>query len=146
MHRRKTVPASGIKEAWPAISLSRDDVHVYRLRRVDAVKAWALIVLELQKLNESALFAGRRNYLKAPTRIMNHQSGGSGLQQVDTCPDQRVEEVDDVVIVNEGVCQVNEAFGQHGVALRIRSRPSGSGHSSSIESRRRRATTSDRTP
>ena len=130
----------GLSEFRPSVPSGFQVLDRYRTAAADALDTRALLGLHLQQFEEPGLLAGGRDEVEAPSLVDEQQSDLAHVEELDAGLDEVVEEVDDVVVVDEGVGKDNEALCENGIPLHI----CGAGfrlvadvaHSSSFESRR----------
>ena len=97
---RRRRPATG----WP-----RGEVgHADRGAGAVAVQAGALLVLQLQQLHQLGVLAGGGDHAQLSVGVAEHDPGGVGGQQGHAVGDEPVEQVDDVVVVDQGVGERDE--------------------------------------
>jgi len=65
-------------------------------------------VLELEELHESHLLTRRREVAQTAGRVGQHDAGLVDVEQLHTPHRQPVQELDDVVVSDEGVCDLDE--------------------------------------
>ena len=73
-----------------------------------AVEAGPLVVLQLEQLQQAEVLGGRRHQLQVSPLVGQHQTGCVDAEQLDAGAGQRVQEVDDVEVRDQGVGQLQE--------------------------------------
>ena len=76
------------------------------------IEARAFFELQLEELDEAHLLAGARDVSQSRFRIRQHDAGGGHIEELDAALRERLHEVDDVVVVDEGVGECDERLGQ----------------------------------
>jgi hypothetical protein len=88
----------------------------------EAVKAWTLLVLELEQLEKPGSLTRRGHNPKASPLIGQHHTGLRGFEELRAAVGKGVKEIHDVEVGHQGVRQLDERLRQ--LALRRHSDPS----------------------
>ena len=78
----------------------------------EAVQARALVVLQLEQLEQPGGLAGRGHHAQLTARVSQQQPGGGDVQQLHAAVGQHVQEVDHVEVGDHGVGQLDERLRQ----------------------------------
>ena len=101
--RRERRPTSGF----------RDEIgRGYHEASAERIEAWPVVVLQLEQLQHPAALGGGGDRLEATRGRGEHHGGLVDLDEIDARRGEEVEEVDDVVVVDEGVGEVDEGVDQ----------------------------------
>ena len=82
--------------------------HAHRRRGLEAVQAGALVALQLQQLHDVRGLVGGGDRAQLPAGVAQHDAGRVGRQQLHAEAGQPIQQVDDVVLVDQGVRQGDE--------------------------------------
>ena len=82
--------------------------HAHRRRGLEAVEAGTLVALELQQLHDARGLVGRGDRTQLPAGVAQHDAGRVGRQELHAEAGQSIQQVDDVVLIDQGVRQGDE--------------------------------------
>ena len=85
----------------------------------EAIQARALVVLDLEQLDQPGRLAGRRCHPQLAARVGQHHPGRRHGEQRDAAVGEEVQEVDHVEIGDHGVRQVDECAREQLGVLRL---------------------------
>ena len=97
--------------------------HAHRLPAAEAVEARALVVLELEQLEQADLLARSGHDAELPAGVGEQHPGGGHVQQLGAPRGEQVQELDDVELVHQAVGQLDEGGGETLGVHRPHSRP-----------------------
>jgi hypothetical protein len=117
VHGREALGERPLGEPRPAVGGGGQVRDGNRLARGEAVQAGAFVGLDLEQLQQPGLLGRGRDHLEPAALVGEQEPGRDGVEQADAVADELVQQLDDVVVVDQGVGHLDEGAHQLRLAL-----------------------------